>query len=213
MAIQYEDDRVRIQKVVASPYDNNAYIVNCKATNELIIIDSPRWINKVLAETSIDHLKATLITHGHFDHIEGSTNLRGYTNAPFGIHPDDATHLPWPPDFLLIDRTLFELGHLSLKVLHTPGHTPGGICLLLGKHLFSGDTLFPGGPGRTSSPDSFREIIRNIETKLITLPDDTIVYPGHGDNTTISIAKKEFAIFMSKVHRDTLCGNVRWLDQ
>ena len=96
-------------------------------------------------------------------------------------------------------------------MIHTPGHTPGGICLRIGKHLFSGDTLFPGGPGRTGSPKDFQEILATIEHRLLRLPEETIVYPGHGEDTTIREALKEFFIFSSNPQDPELHGEVRWI--
>ena len=120
--------------------------------------------------------------------------------------------LPEKPDFYLNEGDVIELGTVSLQVMHTPGHTPGAVCLLTGKHLFSGDTLFPGGPGATRSPEAFEEVVRSITSRLLTLPDDTHVYPGHGDDTTIGKAKEEYAVFSGKRHRDGLHGTVAWLD-
>lgn len=104
-----------------------------------------------------------------------------------------------------------DVGRLKLKVLHTPGHTPGSVCFLLGKYLISGDTIFPGGPGKTTTPADFEQIVKSIETKIFVLPDDTEVYPGHGDSTVLGKEKKEFAIFASRPHTPGLCGDVLWL--
>jgi len=96
-------------------------------------------------------------------------------------------------------------------VLHTPGHTPGSLCLLSGKHLFSGDTLFPGGPGKTGNPAAFEQIINSITEKLFILPDETLVYPGHGEDTVLGKEKQEFAVFSSRPRTPGLCGDVLWL--
>jgi len=123
----------------------------------------------------------------------------------------DAERLPSPPEILLNDGDTVSFGNIELKVLHTPGHTPGSLCFLYDKYLISGDTIFPGGPGHTGSPDSLRQIIKSITERIFPLPDDTQVYPGHGDSAILKKEKEEFAIFSSRPHAPNLCGNVLWL--
>jgi glyoxylase-like metal-dependent hydrolase (beta-lactamase superfamily II) len=211
MPVHFEDDAVRIHKTVASPYDNNAYIIVCKATNKSLIIDTPRDAAAVLAEAKDTDVVSVAITHGHGDHIEGYAEFRAGLTAPFGLHKDDADRLlPHVSEFSLEDGATIEVGNLSLKLMHTPGHTPGGVCLLLGKHLFSGDTLFPGGPGKTQTPDALKQVITSITERLFVLPDDTNVYPGHGSDTTIGASKAEYAVFTSRDHAADLSGDVLW---
>jgi len=211
MTVHFEDDAVRIHKTVASPYDNNAYIIVCKATNKALIVDTPRDAAAVLEEAQHTEVMSVVITHGHRDHIEGYTDFRAGLQAPFGLHRNDAERLlPNVPDFNLEDGDTIQLGELSLKLMHTPGHTPGGICLLLGNHLFSGDTLFPGGPGKTPTPEALNQVITSITGILFELPDDTHVYPGHGADTTIGAAKAEYAVFAARQHPVDLCGDVLW---
>ena len=211
MPVHYEDQRVRIHKIVASPYDNNAYIIVCRATGESVIVDAPREAAKVLQEAQGTKLKAILITHSHFDHIEGFEEFRKGAKVSMSIHPDDADNLPRPADFYLDNGDIVPVGRLALQVLHTPGHTPGGVSLLMAPHLFAGDTLFPGGPGRTGSPEAFQQIVGSITSKLLPLPEETAVYPGHGADTTIGKAKEEYKGFTSRSHPRDLCGDVLWL--
>ena len=103
------------------------------------------------------------------------------------------------------------MGDITLQVMFTPGHTPGAVCLLTGKHLFSGDTLFPGGPGASRSPEAFQQLVESITSRLLVLPEDTNVYPGHGDDTTIGAAKEEYAVFASKPHPEDIHGEIAWL--
>ena len=211
MPVHFEDDVVRIHKTIASPYDNNAYIIVCKATNKALIIDTPRDAGAVLAEAADTEVVSLAITHGHRDHIEGYAEFREGLAAPFGLHKDDAERLlPKVAEFNLENGTTIQVGELSLQLLHTPGHTPGGVCLLLGKHLFSGDTLFPGGPGKTQTPEALKQVIGSITETLFVLPDDTNVYPGHGSDTTIGAARAEYAVFASQEHPADLCGDVLW---
>lgn len=211
MAVHFEDNRVRIHKIIASPYDNNAYIVVCKATGKSLIVDTPRDAHLVLAEAQGTDVTAVAITHGHRDHIEGYDAFRAGLAAPIGLHRDDTLRLaPNAPEFLLEDGGALQVGELTLDLLHTPGHTPGGVCLLLGNHLFSGDTLFPGGPGKTPSPQALAQVIESIATRLLPLPGDTAVYPGHGADTTIAAAREEYAAFAARPHAPDLCGDVLW---
>ena len=211
MPVHFENDTVRIHKTVASPYDNNAYIIVSKATNKSLIIDIPKDAVTVLAEAKDTDVVSVAITHGHGDHIEGYAEFRAGLTAPFGLHKDDADRLlPHVSEFYLEDGATIEVGERSLKLMHTPGHTPGGVCLLLGKHLFSGDTLFPGGPGKTQTPEALKQVITSITERLFVLPDDTNVYPGHGSDTTIGASKAEYAVFTSRDHAADLSGDVLW---
>ena len=211
MAVHFEDDRVRIHKIVASPFDNNAYIIVCKATGKSLIVDTPRDADLVLAEAQGTDVTAVAITHGHRDHIEGYDAFRAGLTAPIGLHREDTPRLaPNAPEFHLEDGGTLQVGELTLELLHTPGHTPGGVCLLLDNHLFSGDTLFPGGPGKTQTPEALAQVIESITGRLFVLPAATNVYPGHGSDTTIAAAKEEYADFASRPHAPDLCGDVLW---
>jgi len=112
---------------------------------------------------------------------------------------------------LLDDGDVVSFGIVNLEVLHTPGHTPGSLCFRRGRYLISGDTIFPGGPGKTRSPAGLRQIIESITGKIFILPDDTEIYPGHGGSTTLKKEKDEFAVFSSRPHNADLCGDVLWL--
>ncbi len=212
MSLHYEDGELRIIKVAhMGPYDNNGYILHCRATGEAVIVDAPAEPEKLLGELGDVKVKAIIITHRHGDHTAGLLELKNRTGALVAAHPDDAPALPAPPDFQLKDGDTYQVGNIQLLARHTPGHTPGALCLLTGKHLFSGDTLFPGGPGRTASPGAFRQVKDSIARKLMPLPDDTAVYPGHGLDTTIGKAREEIRIFNSRSHPANLCGDVEWL--
>jgi glyoxylase-like metal-dependent hydrolase (beta-lactamase superfamily II) len=212
MAVHYEDGEIRIVKVAhMGPVDNNSYILSCKETGEGVIIDAPAEPEKLLNEVGDVKVKAIIITHRHGDHTDGLRQMKDGTGAPVASHPDDADALPTSPDFQLKDGESYQVGKVQLVAMHTPGHTPGALCLLTGKHLFSGDTLFPGGPGKTRSPDTFRQVKDSIVSKLLALPDDIAVYPGHGIDTTIGNTREQVRIFDSKPHPDDLCGDVEWL--
>ena len=211
MALHY-DGEVRIVKVNMGPFNNNGYIVSCPDTNEGILIDTPAEPELLLNEVGDVSIKAILITHNHQDHLLGFDEITGSLDAPVGITTADKGPLPKAPDVELTDGQVIPFGNQELRVLVTPGHTDGASCFLVGKHLFSGDTLFPGGPGKTRSPEALATILENVRTKLLTLPDDVLVYPGHGDDTTIVEARRREAVYASKEHPADLFGDIDWLE-
>ncbi len=211
MALHY-DGEVRIIKVNMGPYNNNGYIVSCPETNEGILIDTPAEPELLLNEVGDVDIKAILITHNHQDHLLGFDEITGSLDAPVGITTADKGPLPKAPEMELADGQVISFGNRELQVLATPGHTDGASCFLVGKHLFSGDTLFPGGPGKSRSPEALAQIIDSVTGKLLTLPEDTAVYPGHGDDTTIGEAKRRHAVYASKPHPAGLFGDVDWLN-
>lgn len=210
MPLHY-DGEVKITKIKMGPYNNNGYIVVCPETNEGVIIDTPAEPEKLLNELGNVQVKAVIITHGHQDHLLGFNEITGKAGAPVAVGAGDADRLPSPPQIDVKDGSVIKFGNLEMQALSTPGHTDGSTCFLLGKHLFSGDTLFPGGPGKSRSPEAFRQEIDSITRKLLALPDDTAVYPGHGDDTTIGQARQEYQTFASRPHPDNLYGDVTWL--
>lgn len=210
MALHY-DGEVKITKINMGPYDNNGYIVTCPDTNEGIIIDTPAEPEKLLNAIGDVSIKYVLITHNHQDHLLGFNEITGAVGVPVGIGGPDAHALPKSPDVNLEDGQVIKFGNQEMTMLATPGHTDGATCMLIGKHLFSGDTLFPGGPGKTRNPEALTQIIGSITGKLLTLPDDTMVYPGHGIDTTIGEARRQYQDFASRSHPADLCGDVEWL--
>jgi hydroxyacylglutathione hydrolase len=210
MPLHY-DGEVKITKINMGPYNNNGYIVVCPETNEGVIIDTPAEPEKLLNQLGNVQIKAILITHGHQDHLLGFNEITSTVGAPVAIGAGDADRLPSPPEIDVKDGSVIKFGNLEMQALSTPGHTDGSTCFLLGKHLFSGDTLFPGGPGKSRSPEAFREEVNSITRKLLVLSDDTTVYPGHGDDTTIGRARQEYQAFASRPHPDNLFGDVTWL--
>jgi glyoxylase-like metal-dependent hydrolase (beta-lactamase superfamily II) len=183
----FEDATAEIHKLVVGPMDNNVFVLRCKATGEAVMIDAANEGDKLLELCRRLNVRRVLETHGHWDHIQAVPAVRdaGYE---VGVTAEDAGMLP-SYDFVIEDDTIIEVGELRLRTIHTPGHTPGSICFRVegSPVLFSGDTLFPGGPGATKFPGGdFPTIIRSIDDKLFaSLPPETIVMPGHGDDTTI----------------------------
>ncbi|MFQ6037506.1 MAG: MBL fold metallo-hydrolase [Candidatus Aminicenantales bacterium] len=193
------------------PFGTNAYVLISRKTRESLLIDAPgdpQGLLKLLEDTTP---QAILITHSHGDHTDALQETKNALSIPVAAHPADAPSLPVEAEMLLSDGNIVSFGSVTLEVLHTPGHTPGSLCFLAETILFSGDTLFPAGPGRTGRPEDFRQILRSLEEKIFVLPDATRVYPGHGEPTVLEKEKKEFAVFASRSHPPDLCGDVLWL--
>ncbi len=210
MQPHFQDESVTIYRVKCGPYDNNAYLVVCPQTNESILIDTPAEPDALITLAKTTDVKAILITHNHMDHLLGFEDVTAAINAPVGIGEDDADALSRPADILLRDGDEVSAGSVTLKALFTPGHTPGSTCLHIGEHLFSGDTLFPGGPGKSGSPEKLQQLIESITTKLFPLGDDINLYPGHGGDGHMTASKEEYAVFASKEHPADLHGDVLW---
>ncbi len=192
------------------PYDNNAYLITDAATNRSIVVDAPIGSSRTVEAARGTEVQMIVVTHRHGDHWAEIDALKEQLAAPVFCHEGDrAPHAAKVTD-TLGDGAEIALGESVVRVIHTPGHTPGSICLLVDGVLISGDTLFPGGPGRSDSPQALRQLVASIASKLLTLPEDTAVYPGHGDNTTIGAAKREHAAFASRPHPDDLSGDVTW---
>jgi len=185
--LHYDDALVEVHKVVVGPMDNNVYVVRSKATGDAVLVDAANE-HELLLEMCRDlGVRKVIETHGHWDHIQAVPAVRdaGYEVS---VTAADAEMLP-SYDLLLEDDSVIEVGDLRLRTIATPGHTPGSMCFTVEGTplLFSGDTLFPGGPGATTFPGGdFPTIVRSIEDRLFArLPGTTLVLPGHGQDTTI----------------------------
>ena len=174
-------------------------------------MDAPGDAEKVLKLLEGTHPKYILMTHNHMDHVDALAALKSALNVPLAAHEDDAGGLPVKPEQFLNHDDTISFGEIQLKVLHTPGHTPGSLCFLTGSYLISGDTIFPGGPGKTWSSDDFKKIVESLTSKNFTLPGETQVYPGHGDGTVVKKERQAFEAFSAKPHDPNLCGDVLWL--
>ncbi|MBP2018267.1 glyoxylase-like metal-dependent hydrolase (beta-lactamase superfamily II) [Symbiobacterium terraclitae] len=193
----------------------NCYVVACEETGRALVIDPgypDPWIRRCVEENGLT-LEQIVLTHGHLDHIGGVEWVKGWSGAPVSIHQADADFLTDPArngslyfgrkvtappaDRLLLDGDEVAAGNLRLEVIHTPGHSPGGICLYTPGHLFAGDTLFAGSIGRTDLyGGDYDTLIQAIRTRLLPLPAETAVYPGHGPATTIG-DEKEYNPFLA----------------
>jgi glyoxylase-like metal-dependent hydrolase (beta-lactamase superfamily II) len=211
MVNMVNDDRIRIEKLELGPFGTNAYFLICPHTDASILVDAPGDADRIVAQLEGTDPKYILMTHNHMDHTGALVEVKSALNVPIAAHRDDAGGLPLSPDLLLTEGELITCGNIQLEVLHTPGHTPGSLCFRTQKYLIAGDTLFPGGPGKTGSPDDFKRIMESLSRKIFVLTGDTRFYPGHGDSAILKQEKPSFEAFSAKPHDPNLCGDVLWL--
>ncbi len=186
--------------------DNNVWVVG--NDEEVIVIDAPHDAVAIADVVGSRRVVAIACTHAHDDHVRVAPQLAELVHAPVLLHPDDLpvwrlTHPDREPDGLLEDGQHLSVAGVTLQVLHTPGHAPGAVCFYVPelKALFSGDTLFEGGPGATGrSFSDFPTIIDSIQARLFALPDDTTVYTGHGPSTTIGTERPHLAEWIARGH-------------
>ena len=187
MTLHWSDTGVEVHRVVVGPVDNNVFVIRCTSTGDAVLIDAANEHERLLELCRRLGVRTVLETHGHWDHIQAIPAVRdaGYE---VGVTAEDAAMLP-SYDYLLEDDTVIEIGRLRLRTMHTPGHTPGSMSFHVEGTplLFTGDTLFPGGPGATQyEGGDFPTIIRSIEDRIFSQFDgSTIVLPGHGLDTTV----------------------------
>lgn len=220
MAIEYQGDLWTIGRWVSGFY-NNAYLVTCRSTNKSLIIDTPDKPNEMIAAAAETDVQAILITHNHWDHLEGFDMVTSRFPVPVGIGANDAHAVAdrdgYRDPINVSQDSILQIGEISIRCIETPGHTPGSTSYLLpgdspgsNPHVFAGDTLFPGGPGKTQRPADLDQIIDSITSQLHVLPAETVVMPGHGDFTTIAESAEEYAVFASKPRDAGLFGDVAW---
>lgn len=198
--LHHADTGFEIHKVVVGPVDNNVFVLRCTETGESLLIDAANEHEKLLELAKLLNVRRVVETHGHWDHIAAIPEMRdaGYSVA---VTAEDASMLD-SYDEILEDDTMIEIGNLRLRTIHAPGHTPGSMSFKLegAPILFSGDTLFPGGPGATKFPGGdFTTIIESIESRFFrVLDDDVLVLPGHGDDTTIGTEKPSLDAWVTR---------------
>jgi glyoxylase-like metal-dependent hydrolase (beta-lactamase superfamily II) len=184
--LHYKDTQAEIHKVVVGPMDNNVFVLRCRETGDAVLLDAANEHELLLELCQTLGVREVLETHGHWDHIQAVPHIR---DAGYSVHvTQQDAHMLDSYDQILEDDSVIQVGRLRLHTIHTPGHTPGSMSFQIegSPVVFSGDTLFPGGPGGTGfEGGDFDEIIRSIDRRLLTLAPDTLVLPGHGDDTTI----------------------------
>ena len=207
----YADTTITIEIVAAlGRFANNTYILRPTSGGPATVIDVPEGAEAVVAALGDTPVERIVVTHHHSDHWLGFDILRAHTPAPVFAGATE-TNLDATRDIQpLADGATFEVGSATVRAIHTPGHTPGSMCFLVGGALITGDTLFPGGPGRTGSAENLQQEIASITSRLYVLPPETLVLPGHGPSTTIGASQAEYAVYASKSHPADLKGDVLW---
>tara|TARA_B100000902_G_scaffold272584_1_gene258510 strand:- start:1136 stop:1744 length:609 start_codon:yes stop_codon:yes gene_type:complete len=184
--LHFKDSELEIHKIVVGPMDNNVFVLRCRETGEGLLVDAANEHERLLELCELLDVRQVLETHGHWDHIQAVPHVR---DAGYSVHvTQQDAHMLDSYDEILEDDSVVSVGRLTLETIHTPGHTPGSMCFKVKDRpiLFSGDTLFPGGPGATQfEGGDFNTIIESIDRRLFTLDAETLVLPGHGDNTRI----------------------------
>jgi glyoxylase-like metal-dependent hydrolase (beta-lactamase superfamily II) len=179
-----------VSKLAVGPYENNVYLLRCRRTGEQLLVDAADEAERILDLVGPDGLAAVVTTHQHGDHWQALATVVAATGARTYASALDAPGIPVETDVFLADGDSLVVGDVALRVIELAGHTPGGLALVYddpqgSPHLFTGDSLFPGGVGKTA-PEAFDQLLDDVETKLFaTLPDETWVYPGHGKDTTL----------------------------
>jgi glyoxylase-like metal-dependent hydrolase (beta-lactamase superfamily II) len=209
-----EDGNLKIITAGPAGFGNNIYVVIDKETNEAAFIDAPAEPEQSIAAAEGAGVRPTLIilTHGHGDHTASIDVLKERYGAKLYAGATEVGLKPGQMDVAVMHGDEVRVGSLRFTALHVPGHTPGSTTYVTGKSAFVGDTLFPGGPGHSRSNELLQQEIQSIRTHLYALPDETVVYPGHGDKTTIAESKAEYEVFASKEHPADLHGDVNWLE-
>ena len=211
MAEVYADNRFTVEALPdLGRFGNVSYIIRPAGGGPVTVIDVPEGFEAVLEALAGREIGAVIVTHYHRDHWDGFDVFRGASAARVyagaeEIEIDEARGVR-----RLADGGVVEVDGVRIEVIHTPGHTPGSICLRASGVVFTGDTLFPGGPGASRSGEALQQEIRSITERLYTLPDETLVLPGHGAGTTIAGSRAEYAAFAAREHPDDLHGDVLW---
>ncbi|MEU6244800.1 MBL fold metallo-hydrolase [Streptomyces sp. NPDC047024] len=193
-----------ITKVAVGPMNNNAYLLRCRATDEQLLIDAANDAPSLLGTIGDDGIASVVTTHQHGDHWQALADVTAATGARTYAGREDAPGIPVTTDVLVDDGDVIRVGQVELTARHLVGHTPGSIALVYDDphghpHVFTGDCLFPGGPGRTTNPVDFTSLMDGLEEKIFDpLPDETWIYPGHGNDTTLGNERPHLAEWRSR---------------
>jgi hydroxyacylglutathione hydrolase len=194
--------------LILGEWNTNCYVLI--GDKESFIVDPAAEAERILAAVEDTAVKAVLLTHAHLDHVQALNEVRHATGAPLGLHPADVDEFGIAGDLHLGEGDVLTLGSDQVHVVHTPGHTPGSVCFRFDRRAIVGDTLFPGGPGSSRTPEALAQILASLRDKVFVWPDDTDFYPGHGKGSTIGAVRPAFEAFMARPRSPELCGDVEW---
>ena len=200
-----------ITSITVGTFNENCYILSDPETEQCLVVDPGAEPERILALLGKRPVMMILLTHGHRDHIGAVNAIRDATGAQVRIHPRDAHMLgEVKADSWLHDGDALPFGQHSVRILHTPGHTPGQVSLLIGRHALVGDTIFEGGPGRTWCPDDFRLTLATLRGQVLSWPDDTICYPGHGSSFRLGDIRPQVEQFLARQRDFHFSGDAEW---
>jgi hydroxyacylglutathione hydrolase len=201
-------EAIRLSILPLGEWHTNCHILI--SAGQSVIIDPAAEADRILAAVEGTVVQSILLTHAHGDHVQALDEVRQATGAPLGLHPADAAEFGIQGDFDLNDGDVLRVGDGELTVVHAPGHTPGSVCFRFDQRAVVGDTLFPGGPGHSSTPQALAQLLASLQDRLFTWPDETAFYPGHGERSTIGAVRPAFEAFVARPRPDDLCGDVEW---
>jgi hydroxyacylglutathione hydrolase len=201
---------LELHRLEVGPWPMNCYQLRCPRTGQVSIVDPGEDADAILALVGDATVSCILLTHGHPDHIGALKPVRLATGAPVGIHPADAASFSVEADFPLMDGMEVEIGRNRVTIVHVPGHTPGSVCLRFDRQAIVGDTVFPGGPGHTTSPHALAQSLMSLDQTVFTWPDETQLNPGHGGPTTVGAERAAFREFLASDLPPDLFGDVAW---
>jgi glyoxylase-like metal-dependent hydrolase (beta-lactamase superfamily II) len=204
---------LKLRMLTVGEWQENCYLLVDPETNEGLLIDPGGEQARILAWAAGAGVRQILLTHAHQDHLGAVGDVRAAFRAPAGLHPADwamAVQNGVEPDFELKDGELYRLGGQEIKIVHTPGHTPGSVSLRFNSGAIVGDAVFPGGPGRTQTPEELNLALLSLQNTVFTWPDETELYPGHGPATTVGQERQDFEAFIAHPRPPDLYGDVTW---
>jgi hydroxyacylglutathione hydrolase len=201
---------LRLWTLPVGNYGTNCYLLTCPDTSQALLLDPGGDGEAILELCRRWRVTRILLTHGHPDHTMALDEVRAILKAPVGVHPADATAFGIEADFALRDRLQLGVGRRYVRVVHVPGHTTGSVALRFDRRAVVGDAIFPGGPGHTATPEALEMALLSLQRTVFTWPDDTLLYPGHGDPTTVGAERRFFEEFLARPRPGDMCGDVTW---
>ena len=203
-----------LRVLAVGEWQENCYLLVDTVTSESVLIDPGDEWGRILDWAKGTTIRSILLTHAHRDHLGAVTEARATFGVPVGLHPADdtlAAKYGVAADFALKHDDVLQLGAHEIHVAHSPGHTPGSLCLRSGAHAVVGDAVFPGGPGHTKTPEEFNQSLASLQRTVFTWPDETTLYPGHGRPTTVGQERAGFEALIARPRPADMCGDVSWV--